>query len=535
MKIPHSTHRVRRSGRLVQYAFVVVLFSAAAVAFCAATGVDTTQQAPFPEIFVVNSTGDGDDAFPGDGQCETAVGNGVCTLRAAIEEANAHVGGDGISFSIPTSQPYCDAATVACTIYPTKALPDVSDSVNINGPGTAKLNVVNITGVKFRVFNVTSSGTVSFSNLTIGNVNPFGDSSLGGGIQNASTGTVNISNCTITDNTATGSTISDNGGGIRNGAGTVNVTNSTISGNTASGAVFGGLGGGIYNDSGTVNVSNSTIAFNQAVIPSGSGGITLGGGICNNKGTIVVTNSTLKRNGADHGGGIFNSTNSNGPSNGVVNVAGSTFVANCASYDGGGISSFGGTVNIANSTFYANVTYRNDSDGVFGVGGAVEVAGGTLNLSNSTVTANFAAAAGGGVFSNGTVNVKSTIIASNLGGISSSTESPDVSGAFTSHGFNLIGKKDGSSGFTAATDKKGTIASPLNPKLDVKGLRDNGGPTETVALQSGSPAIDKGTSNGLTGTLTTDQRGFTRTVDRPIANANGGDGTDIGAFEFGAQ
>src|SRR5881398_2667907 len=105
MKIPHSTHRVRRSGRLVQYAFVVVLFSAAAVAFCAATGIDTAQQAPFPEIFVVNSTGDGDDAFPGDGNCETQVGNCVCTLRAAIEEANAHAGGDGISFSIPTTDP----------------------------------------------------------------------------------------------------------------------------------------------------------------------------------------------------------------------------------------------------------------------------------------------------------------------------------------------------------------------------------------------------------------------------------------------
>src|SRR5438105_11332688 len=78
-------------------------------------------QAPFPEIFVVNSTGDGDDAFHGDGQCETAVGNGVCTLRAAIEEANAHAGADGIGFSIPTSQPYCDATTGACTIYPTKA------------------------------------------------------------------------------------------------------------------------------------------------------------------------------------------------------------------------------------------------------------------------------------------------------------------------------------------------------------------------------------------------------------------------------
>jgi hypothetical protein len=91
-------------------------------------------------------------------------------------------------------------------------------------------------------------------------------------------------------------------------------------------------------------------------------------------------------------------------------------------------------------------------------------------------------------------------------------------------------------GFTAATDKNGTAASPLNPKFDPKGLRDNGGPTQTVALVKGSPGIDKGTSNGLTGTLTTDQRGFSRTVDNSsISNAMGGDGTDIGAYEFGAH
>src|SRR5437868_7510151 len=143
----------------------VALVCAAAVALCAATGVETTQQAPFPEIFVVNSTGDQDDAFPGDGQCETAVGNGVCTLRAAIEEANAHAGIDGISFSIPTSQPYCDATTGACTIFPTKALPNISDSLNINGPGADKLTVRNITGQQFRIFNVTTTGTVNLTGL----------------------------------------------------------------------------------------------------------------------------------------------------------------------------------------------------------------------------------------------------------------------------------------------------------------------------------------------------------------------------------
>src|SRR5438477_12347854 len=137
--IAHSIRRVRPLGRLVQYAFAAVLFSAAAFALCAATGVDATQQAAFPEIFVVNSTGDGDDAFPGDGQCETAVGNGVCTLRAAVEEANAHAGGDGIFFSIPTSQPGYSNGVWFIQLF--KALPDISDSVNINGPGANKLIV----------------------------------------------------------------------------------------------------------------------------------------------------------------------------------------------------------------------------------------------------------------------------------------------------------------------------------------------------------------------------------------------------------
>jgi hypothetical protein len=82
-------------------------------------------------------------------------------------------------------------------------------------------------------------------------------------------------------------------------------------------------------------------------------------------------------------------------------------------------------------------------------------------LSNSTLTGNFAAYAGGGVFQHfvGTANVKGTLIAQNSGG--SIVGGPDVYGPFASQGFNLIGKKDGSTGFTAATDKKGTIAARL--------------------------------------------------------------------------
>src|SRR5205807_522698 len=135
----------------------LVLLLAAAVALCAATRVDTAQQAPFPEIFVVNSTGDGNDAFPGDGNCETQVGNGVCTLRAAIEETNAHPGGDGIFFSIPTTDP--GYSNGMWTINLSKALPDITDSVNINGPGANKFTL-NAGGHLLRFFNVTTSGTV---------------------------------------------------------------------------------------------------------------------------------------------------------------------------------------------------------------------------------------------------------------------------------------------------------------------------------------------------------------------------------------
>lgn len=76
----------------------------------------------------------------------------------------------------------------------------------------------------------------------------------------------------------------------------------------------------------------------------------------------------------------------------------------------------------------------------------------------------------------------------------------------------------------------------MDAKLDPNGLQNNGGPTPTIRLLFASPAIEKATSNGLDGTLPTDQRGagFPRRLDYPtIANAAGGDGTGIGACEFG--
>ncbi len=316
-----------------------------------------------------------------------------------------------------------------------------------------------------------------------------------------------------------------------------------MSGNRSSvgSSSFNGGGGAIFNaSSGTVNITNSTLKFNSADTYSFE---SRGGGVWNKTGTINVTNSTFDHNQSSYyGGGIWNDA-------GIITVTGSTFCGNGAIL-GGGIGSFGGTVSITNSTFYANIAYGFSAN-FTGFGGAIcNAEKSILNLTNSTLTANFSNSGGSGVWNSSsfgaTANVKSTIIASNYVGRrvtvvqdqnfqthESVSESPDVSGTFTSHGFNLIGIKAGSTGFTLATDKKGTVASPLNPKFDLKGLRNNGGPTQTIGLAADSPARDKGTSVGLTGTLTTDQRGagFPRRVDGSIANATGGDGTDIGAFE----
>ncbi len=81
---------------------------------------------------VVNSTGDGPDVAPGNGQCETAAGNGICTLRAAIQETNAAAGADVINFNIPGAGVH--------TITPASQLPNITETVTIDGytqPGSS--------------------------------------------------------------------------------------------------------------------------------------------------------------------------------------------------------------------------------------------------------------------------------------------------------------------------------------------------------------------------------------------------------------
>jgi hypothetical protein len=118
----------------------------------------------------------------------------------------------------------------------------------------------------------------------------------------------------------------------------------------------------------------------------------------------------------------------------------------------------------------------------------------------------------------GTATIKNVILAGNT-----APTSPDVSGVLNSQGHNLIGDGTGGSGYVD-TDLVGTSESPIDPRLGP--LQNNGGPTLTMALLPGSPAIDAGDN---TDAPPWDQRGpgFPRiTPDDPII--------DIGAFEVQA-
>jgi uncharacterized repeat protein (TIGR01451 family) len=140
--------------------------------------------------------------------------------------------------------------------------------------------------------------------------------------------------------------------------------------------------------------------------------------------------------------------------------------------------------------------------------------GGTATMIGATVAANSASTGGGLDNAGGTVKLGNTIVAANA-----ASGGPDALGSVISLGTNLVGEDDGSLGW-AGSDLTGTVAQPLNALLAPLG--SYGGPTQTMALLPGSPAINGGNNALIPTGVTTDQRGLARIVGGTV---------DIGAFE----
>jgi len=430
----------------------------------------------------------------------TTCNSGVdCSLREAVNAANAATTKDTINFAIPAGNAGCTSGV--CTITLT------SGNLVVNSAATTgTLTIRNTTGASnlrisgnytSRVFSVNSSGNLTINGVTITNGRTTGN---GGGISNR--GTLTLTNSTVSGNRAF------DGGGIFN-IGTMTLTNSTVSGNTAD---F--FGGGIVNNGGTVTLTNSTVSGNTAINDLGGGIFNSGGG------TMTLTNSTLSGNRSGiGGGGIVNEA--------IMMVTNSTVSGNTAG-NGGGIFNFGGITTLTNSTVSGNTASS--------LGGGILNNGGTLNLTSVTVTNNRSTDTGctdcaGGInnFSSSTTNLKNTIVAGNTAANASS--SPDFRGAVTAgSSFNLIGNGLGTTGITNTNGNQvGTSANPINPLLAP--LANNGGQTQTHALLVGSPAIDAGSNDLASGAFDQRGTGFPRIVD------GNGDGTaivDIGAYEVQA-
>ena len=368
---------------------------------------------------------------------------------------------------------------------------------------------------------------VTLSKLTIQNGYQYDD--LGGGIYNGATLTVN--RCTISGNYAGGgggienagvltiddTTISANrvgdwtgGGGIEND-GTLRISRSTVSGNVASDDTGDG-GGGIFNRGGTLVVDHSTISGNIAGGGTGGGN---GGGILNN-GTMVVSDSTIAGNSASggsggRGGGIFNQSGA------LTTINRTTLDGNSAEHFGGGIMNYG-TLTTDNSTLVGNTAYG-ESCGGGGIANGYLSYGGTATINNSTLSGNSAPGCGGGN-AGGILNSSSNTVTLQNSIVANSTYGGNCAGVITSDGYNL--SSDDTCNFNGPGDMNNT-----NPELQPLG--NYGGPTQTMAIFAGSPAIDAGNPNGCTNgnghLLKTDQRGY------PRPGAYDHHGCDMGAFE----
>jgi hypothetical protein len=264
-------------------------------------------------------------------------------------------------------------------------------------------------------------------------------------------------------------------------------------------------GGGIYNCFGTLTVIDSIITGNR--IRGGNGIFGYGGGIYNcPSSTLTLINTTVSDNRAEIGGGICNG--------GALTIINSTFSGNVAhQHRGGAIANYGLLI-ITNSTFSGNSSGSSGSAGGILNGGLFESSG-TLAINNSTLSGNAAGEGrGGGIFNvkGSTVVLQNSIVANNAGG--------NCHGTVTSGGYNL--SSDDSCSFDSTGDLNNT-----DPNLGP--LQSNGGPTQTIALLPGSPAIDTGNPSGCTDghghLLKTDQRG----MPRPDREDSGS--CDRGAYE----
>ena len=347
----------------------------------------------------------------------------------------------------------------------------IDKSVTIQGTGASSTFVqadVTPGTASDRVFNITS-GTVTFEDMTIRN----GDQTEatqytiknGGGIFIGEFVTsVSLNHCSISNNNVPDVDLDQTegyGGGLYCGGGTLTIQNSTINGNSCK-----------FNGGGIRSSGSSTVVINNSLIHSNQCG-NWGGGISHGSSSITVRNSTIFGNATT----------------GTVDA----FENPVLEKGGGGVS------------IYGDATFNN-----------VTISGNTANNNEHD---------GGGLYfyGNGTLTVQNCILGDNSASGGTGDDYYYLGGTLNDNGYNIVESQDGSSTgsgktFTATTNITGSQANLFGTAQASQTLADNGGSSQTLAIETGSVAISAGTWDA---SITTDQRGETR-LDPPT----------IGAFEY---
>jgi len=475
-------------------------------------------------------------ADDGIGNCDT-----TCTLRDAIATVAS---GGSIDF---------DLGPGGHTIYLDYEV-YINTPVSIVGPGAELLTIIAWRdSFRLDVSSMYVNAATVISGVTLADGHVVGESydnssdvhaggwAVGGCISASAPLTlahVNVMYCSATGGNAgrTDDDVANEGGTALGGAiyasGPLtlidsSVTNSEVHGGKGADFYLGGGAGGaalgcaIYASTGPVTISGSTISGCEATggeggagpcgfdWQAGTGGSARGAlWIADNVGSAVITSSTFSGNSANPGLGGYHygcdrpsgsATGAAIANFGVATVIdASTFVNNSA-VNGGAIENWK-TLTVTNSTLANNS--GSAGAGIFNNPGA------TLVVSNSTLAGNVASLSGGGIENTGTLYLLSTIVSANTAPIGADIHG--VGPGNHSLGYNLIGNAT-SSGLAATTgDQFGTAITPIDAKFSPAGLANNGGPTQTIAVQPISPARNAGNcagnANPAIAAITVDQR-----------------------------
>jgi CSLREA domain-containing protein len=453
------------------------------------------------EIFEVDSTTDGVDADPLDDLCAT--GSGKCTLRAAIDQANATAGSDIVELPKGTFKLTRSNSGGMVTANEEGDL-YVDEPLTIDGRGAGRTVIKQTVNDRVIEAEVASLSALSLTDLKVtgGHVTAPGNQ-LGGGIRN--NGTLTLDRVTVSGNRVTPRSPPGNsfGGGIAQTDGLLIITRSKISGNLVElrDETGSAVGGGISTLAGFLGAEDSRISGNVAKVTGG--GTSVGGGL-SLRGPSTLTNTAVTGNRAAEGAGLEVSTSS-GP--GEITLDSSTVSRNRGTRGGGLYLRSAGAHTLLNSTISGNVAPKG--------GAGIYARLGSADVTHTTVFGNRAKGKRGAVRVDEFVT-NMTLVRSIVAGHGKDCRvtSPAVLDAGAQNVF----------GDPTCTEGGMTTDLVANPRL--KDLAKNPGPapgfvTKTHALKPSSPAIDLITSGCPP--PGTDQRG----VARPQGEGN----CDAGSFE----